>query len=167
MKIPKIVILAGVLALLGADAALAYNFGANVGREEVRSVRAEFSQTRSTTTQSTDSTQSANPSTQSGQTNPRGQSGQFTQPAPVPPGAQTGRGVSGTVKSVKENTLEVTLPNGNVVDVSIDAQTQIQKTSTGALADIKPGMPITVVSDQNPASNKVTARMIQLRPNDP
>ena len=71
--------------------------------------------------------------------------------------------MNGIVKSVKGNTLEVTAQNGSVVTVSIDAQTQIQKTVSGAATDIAVGARITVLSDQTGAN--VTARIIQLTGN--
>ncbi|MBI3913959.1 MAG: hypothetical protein HY327_07215 [Chloroflexi bacterium] len=156
----KILAIVGVLGLLVVDAAAAYTVGANSGREEVRNTRLEFLSTRSTAqTAGADTAQTGAQAT--GQGNPRGQQAQTGQQGQFAQGVRGG--VNGTVKSVKGNTLEVTAQNGNVVTVSIDAQTQIQKTTTGALADIAVGTRITVLSDQTGAN--VTARVIQLTGN--
>ncbi len=160
MKIQRVLISVGVLVLLIVDGAVAYTVGSTNGRAEAASIRAEFFQGRTGTGQNGGTPQTQNPSAAQTVQAARGQTGQSGQ---FPQGAQNVRGLNGTVKSVSGSVVVVALQDGNLVDVTVDSQTQIQKTGRAALTDIQPGMNITVVSDQNPANNKVTARTIQLR----
>jgi hypothetical protein len=105
------------------------------------------------------------PSSQGG--NPPGQGS--GQPAPVgtppsqsggQPGAMGGSGVGGTVKSVSENTIQLTGFDGSTATVRIDDKTTIQKTTTAALSDIQANTQITVIGDSS--SGTITARMIQI-----
>ena len=130
------VIVVVLLAVVGVGAFFA---GSNYGQAQAQNVRAEFFQTR-----------------QAGQ-------GANTQQGPAGVQGQFGRGAAtGTVKSVQGNTFQVTQRDGTTVTVTMDAQTQIQKTVAGTAADIKPGENITVLSDQT--GTNITARTIQIRP---
>ena len=83
----------------------------------------------------------------------RGQGGQ---------GGQFGRAAAtGTVKSIQGNTIQVTMRDGSTVNVTLDGQTVIQKTSNGTKADIQPGQNITVMSSQT--GENITAQVIQIR----
>ncbi len=162
MKGKTALLIGGVLVLLIAEGALAYNLGANAGREEVRNTRLEFTATRFNAqgAQPAGADAATSQSTTPAAQGQRGQQGQAGQQGQFPQGARGG--VIGTVKSVTGNTFDVAMQNGNIVTVTIDAQTQIQKTLSGTAADIAPGVAVTVVTDQTGAS--VTARVIQLRP---
>ncbi|MBI3741714.1 MAG: hypothetical protein HY257_08165 [Chloroflexi bacterium] len=173
MKLNRALIIAGVLALLVVDAAAAFNFGADFGRNEVRNTRLDFAQTRfgAQSTNSDQATALGTPNAQTGQRtqqaqqNQQGQNAQRLQTAQasgqIPQGFQNARNVTGTVKSVKGFNVELTAQDGSVINVTVDNQTQIQKTTTGTILDIKLGAPITVLSDQT--GSTITARIIQVR----
>ncbi len=75
-------------------------------------------------------------------------------------GTGTRGAVTGTIKSVNGNTLHVTLQNGSTITVTVDSRTTIQKAATAALADIQPGVPITVTLDTT--GGTPTARTVQI-----
>ena len=160
MKAQHVLMIIGVLVLLIVDGAVAYSVGSNNGRAEAASIRAEFFQARTGTGQNSGTPQTQNPSAVQTVQAARGQPGSSGQ---FPQGGQNIRGLNGTVKSVSGSIVVVAMQDGNLVDVTVDSQTLIQKTGRAVLTDIQPGMSVTVVSDQNPANNKVTARTIQLR----
>ncbi|MEW5718888.1 MAG: hypothetical protein AB1817_09700, partial [Chloroflexota bacterium] len=92
------------------------------------------------------------------------QPGQPQQPAQNPSGSQPGQGrgpgVSGTVKSVSGNTIQVSAQDGSTVTVKADDKTTIQKNVSGTLADIQVGARIRVSGDQS--GGTATARTIQI-----
>ncbi len=127
-----------VLVLVGVVGVGAFYAGNSYGMSQAQNIRAEFFQGRFGGT--------------GGNGAPTGDaSGQ---------GAAVIRGaVSGTVKAVQGNKIEVTTRDGSVT-ATVDSQTVIQKTVNSAIADVQPGMRITIRSDQT--GNNITARTIQL-----
>jgi Domain of unknown function (DUF5666) len=77
-------------------------------------------------------------------------------------GGGFGGGVSGTVKSITGNTVQVSTAQ-NVTTVTLNSSTMILKTAAGTTADIQVGDQITV-RGQRDASGNVTATNIQLLP---
>ena len=74
--------------------------------------------------------------------------------------ADVGRPVAnGTVKSVQGNTITVTQRDGSTTTVTVDDKVTIQKTVTGTIADIQPGLNITVLEV---TTDNTTTRRIQL-----
>ncbi len=145
MKTALIVILVVVLvAVVGVGAFMA---GSNYGLTQAQNIRAEFFQSRTG--------QGAAPgggTPSAGGT--RGAGGQ---------GAQfVGRGVNGTIKSVQGDTMVVTQRDGSTVNVTINAQTAIQKISAGAASDLVPGANVVVTSGET--GTNITAQTIQIRP---
>lgn len=59
-----------------------------------------------------------------------------------------GGGTFGTVTAIKGSTLYVTDSSGNVVKVSTSAASQVTKTTTGTVKDIKPGDTVVVRGSQ-------------------
>ncbi|MDE3088099.1 MAG: hypothetical protein KGJ80_01780 [Chloroflexota bacterium] len=136
MKIVLIVLVAIVLA--AATGFGGYTVGHSAGLTEQQAIRAEFFQQRAGA-QSTD---------------PAGQNGAARN-------SQFGRGTIGTVKSVQGNVIQLTAQDGSVVTVTVDAQTQFQKTANATISDVQTGERITVLSDQT--GSNITARTIQIR----
>lgn len=91
--------------------------------------------------------------------------GQFAQGGQ---GAQQGAQASrrpiafGTVKSVQGNTIQITAQDGTITTVSTDAKTVIEKTVTGAIADVLPGQRITVMGSQT--GGDLVATQISIQP---
>ncbi len=92
----------------------------------------------------------------------QGGSGAFqqSQGAGQSAGAGNRGAVTGTIKSVNGNTLQVTLQNGSTITVTVDSRTTIQKSITAAVADIQPGVSITVTLDTT--GGTPTARTVQV-----
>ena len=130
-----IVISAIVIVLIAVVGVGAFFAGSAYGSQQAQNTRAAFFSARQG---------GANPG--QGGANSQG----FGRPAAI-----------GSIKSISGNTLVVTQQDGTSVTVTVDAQTAIQKTVSGALSDLQPGERITVLSDQTGTS--VTARSIQLR----
>lgn len=138
----KTVIISVLVILLVAGVGVgAFLAGQNNGLTQAQNIRNEFFQSRVTG--------------QSGQGDAaqRGQGGQ---------GAQLGRpAATGTVKSIQGNIIQVTMRDGSTVNVTLDGQTVIQKTSNVTKADIQPGQNITIMSSQT--GENITAQVIQIR----
>jgi hypothetical protein len=62
--------------------------------------------------------------------------------------AAGGGGTFGTVTAIKGSTLYITDSSGNVVKVSTSAASQVTKTTTGTVKDIKPGDSVVVRGSQ-------------------
>ncbi len=77
-------------------------------------------------------------------------------------GGPAGAGVSGTVKSVSGNTIQLTAQDGSAVTVKTDDKTGFQKTVAGTSADIQTGVRLAVTGDQS--SGTITAKTIQIMP---
>lgn len=141
----KTVIISILVVLLVAGVGVgAFFVGQNNGLTQAQNIRNEFFQSRV--------------AGQGGQADAtqRGQGGQGSQ------GGQFGRPTAtGTVKSIQGNTIQVTMRDGSTVNVTLDGQTVIQKTSNGTKADIQPGQNITIMSNQT--GENITAQVIQIR----
>jgi hypothetical protein len=72
--------------------------------------------------------------------------GRFGRGAPSVAGASAGSAdfTAGTVTAIKGSTLYVTDASGNIVKVSTSAGSQVTKTVTGKVADIRPGDTVVV-----------------------
>jgi len=143
-----------VIAAL-AGAGTGYLYGVDQGKLEAQNIRTEFASTRAaapaasapSAAQTPDPNAQANPSGQGQQGQPRGGANQLLQ-----------RGTAGVIKSVQGNTLLVTAQDGSTVNVTMDANTSVQKMTAGATADLKAGERVTI---QGAASGgNVTARLI-------
>ncbi len=134
-----------VIVVVGAGA---FYEGSNYGFGQAQNIRTEFFQSR--TGQSAQGNGSAQRTPGAGAAQ-GGQGAQFA-----------GRGVNGTIKSVEGSTLVVTQRDGSTITVTINAQTAIQKVSTGTASDLVPGANVTVTSSET--GSTVTAQTIQIRP---
>lgn len=130
-----------IVLLVAGVGAGAFIVGQNNGLTQAQNIRNEFFQSRVA------GQGGQTDATQRGQ---GGQNGQFGRPA-----------ATGTVKSIQGNTIQVTMRDGSTVNVTLDGQTVIQKTSNGTKADIQPGQNITVMSSQT--GENITAQVIQIR----
>ncbi len=150
MKTVLIVVL--VIVLVAVVGAGAFYEGSNYGFAQAQNIRTEFFQSRGGQGGAlSGGTPSAQGTRGAGQGAQGGQGAQFV-----------GRGVNGTVKSVDGNTMVVTQRDGSTVTVTINAQTAIQKVSTGTTGDLVPGANVTVTSSET--GSTVTAQTIQIRP---
>ncbi|MCL4489875.1 MAG: hypothetical protein M1570_17360 [Chloroflexi bacterium] len=137
-----VVIAVVIVAVVGVGAFFA---GTSYGQAQAQNTRAQFFRSRGIgTTGATGG--------QSGQAGQNGQGTQFGRPAAF-----------GTVKSVSGNTVVVTQQDGSTVTVTLNSQTQIQKTVSGTTSDIQPGDRVTITSDQT--GSNIVARSVQIRPN--
>jgi hypothetical protein len=75
-------------------------------------------------------------------------------------GAQTGSGMSGTVKSVSGATIQITKQDGNILTAKTDAQTTFQKIASAALTDVKPGASVMVMGTMS--GTTMIAQSIQI-----
>jgi len=141
------IVVAVVVVLLAVVGAGAFYAGQQNGLTQAQNTRAEFFQQRS--------------GQGGGGGFGQGQGGQFGQ------GGQNARrpSVFGTVKSVQNGTIQVTMADGSSATVTTDAQTVIVKTVTGAISDVQPGERITVQSDVT--GTNVLARQISIQPGQP
>jgi hypothetical protein len=145
-QILMVVIALIIVVIVGAGGFFA---GTAYGQTQAQNTRNEFIRNR----QGNGGGQGGAPG-QFGQSGQGGQGGQFGRPAAF-----------GTVKSVNGDTIVLTQTDGSTVNVTVNAQTAIQKTVSGTASDIQPGERITVLSDQT--GSNIVARDIQLRPNNP
>ncbi len=133
------IIAAIVVVLIAVVGVGAFFAGSQYGQQQAQNTRAEFFRSRQGGAGGTD-----------GQNGQNGQGGQF------------GRGTFGTVKSVNGDNIVLTMQDGSTVNVTVNSQTAIQKTVSGAVSDIKPGERITVLSNQT--GSNIVAQGIQIRP---
>jgi hypothetical protein len=75
-------------------------------------------------------------------------------------GAGFGGGVTGQIKDVQGNTIDLS-SGSNVTVVELTANTRIEKSTQGSAADLKSGEQL-IVRGQRDASGKVTAAQIQI-----
>ena len=94
--------------------------------------------------------------------NGRGGTGGGPGGAGAPNGNGAGGAVFGTVKSITENTIQVSTPQ-NVTTVNLSDATTVMKTITGTVSELAVGDTITV-RGQADASGVVTAISIQVVP---
>jgi hypothetical protein len=135
-----------VVAVVGVGAFFA---GTSYGEAQAQNTRTEFFRNRQGGTGGQGS--ALNQGGQGGQSGQNGQNNPFGRAAAF-----------GTVKSVSGNTIQLSQQDGSTVSVTVDSQTTIQKTVSGAVGDIQPGERLTVFSDQT--GSNITARAIQVRP---
>src|SRR5713226_8792534 len=69
---------------------------------------------------------------------------------------------TGTIQSVSNNTLQVTNLQGKNVQVTVTSATTFTRQSTLTAADLKTGMPVTVVVKQN-SDNTYSALSVSIR----
>jgi hypothetical protein len=138
------------LTLIGVTGVLAYNYGMQTGLTQQTNIRNEFLSTRTG-------------GNFQGAANQSGGN-------PAAGAAFRGGGML-TVKSVQGNTIQATAQDGSTVTVNVNAQTVVEKTATGAVSDIQPGMRIIVASGGQGGSSSstssgapITARTIQIQP---
>ncbi len=153
MRIILMSVFVVIAALAGAGTG--YLYGVDQGRTEAQNVRAEFLTTRAATTTNAPAANNSQPTGQSAQP---GQGGQGQQGQQRNVNLANARGTVGTVKSVQGNTLQVTTQDGSTVNVTMDAQTTIQKLAPAANADLQTGQRVTIQG--NVANGAVTARLI-------
>lgn len=75
-------------------------------------------------------------------------------------------GLIGAISKVSGNTIDVTTAQGTVVPVQIAPDTRILTSTEGTVADLKPGLIVTVVG-QADATGTVPASAIQIQPIGP
>jgi hypothetical protein len=155
------------LTLIVVTGVLAYNYGMQAGLTQQTNIRNEFFNTRGIGTgQNANMPSGANPSG----ANPGG----ANQAGAALRGAI---GAAYTVKSISGNTIQATAQDGSTVTINVDAQTVYQKSTTGALTDIQPGVRIVIggatgqgggagQGGGNTASSSgpINARLIQIQP---
>lgn len=134
-----------VLIAALAGAGTGYLYGVDQGKLEAQNIRVEFASARAASM--TPVAPAADPNAPAGQGQPRGGGAQLVQ-----------RGTAGVIKSVQGNSLQITTQDGSTVNVTMDANTSVQKMAAGATADLKTGERVTI---QGAASGgNVTARLI-------
>ncbi len=177
MKTKAFVSLLGVVLLVGAGLGGAFASGLALGKSQgaaaARTTPAAPSTTSTTHESQTQLTQEQlarlqqlRQQAQQGQLTPAQQQelqqllqhvqGQFGQGGT---GGFAGRGgLTGTIERIEGNTVTITTAQGPL-QATLDADTTIQKTTVGAVADLTPGLRVTVVG-QRGADGAVTARSI-------
>ena len=143
-----------VVVLMAASGGAGYYLGDQSGFTRAQNIRTEFAQQRfggNGSGAGFDSSQVQGG--QQGQQRSAGQGGQGT-------GQFTGRPTAnGTVKSVDGNKITITQQDGSTTTVTVDAKAVIQKTGNGTVADIQPGVRITVIEQ---TTGGTTTQRIQL-----
>jgi hypothetical protein len=134
----KILLVIAGLALLAIAAGAGFEYGKSYQGNQASQIRNQFLRSRGIT-----------PSNGSGGP----EAGGFG-------GGGFGGGTFGQLKSVNGNTLTVTTQNGDVT-VDLTANTQIEKTTAGAPADLQAGQQL-VVRGQRDSSGTVTAESVQI-----
>jgi hypothetical protein len=81
-------------------------------------------------------------------------------PRPTSQVAQSGSGMSGTVKSVSGSTIQITRQDGSTLTVTTDAQTRFERIATASLSDCKSGTSIMV--EGTLSGTTMVARSIQI-----
>ncbi len=85
-------------------------------------------------------------------------------PNPSGPGFMGGRGTSGQVKSIEGNVLTLSTAQ-DVVTVNLSDSTRIQKTVSGTVGDLQPGMRV-MVSGEKDNSGNINASQVQILNNN-
>ncbi len=91
-------------------------------------------------------------------------SGLTQTPTQASPGGRQGGGASGTVATISGTTITLNTQQGQVT-VSVSPNAVIEKTVSGATADLQIGEPVTVVGPAD-ASGNIAAASISLRSSD-
>jgi hypothetical protein len=145
-KTTHVLFVLGILVALLVGGVGGFVWGRNVGLSEQINIRTEFFQQRAAAMSGAPSATGDNPQA-------TGARGAFAQ------GRQL---VSGVVKSVEGNTVTVTQQrDGSTATLTVDDKTIIEKTTSGTLADIKPGVRISAVEQ---TVGGTTTRRIVLTP---
>ena len=137
-----------VLVASAATAVAGYFYGFNQGQTQAQNIRAEFFSQRAGALGNPPSAGGSNTAPDANQGGPRGG------------GNVAARGTVGVIKSVQGNTLQLTEANGSTVNVTLDAQTTIQKMTPATNADLQVGQRVTIQG--NVSGNTVAARTIIL-----
>ena len=137
-----ILIIIGSVLLAGAIAAGSFYAGMTYQTNQANQIRANFMNARGLTDQ--------------GQNNfsPPPGAGQFQRGS----GGFSGGGTSGQVKSVDGNVLTLSTAE-NVTTVNLSDSTQIEKTVTGAISDLQPGMRVMVIGEKDSNGNITASRI--------
>lgn len=144
-----------VVVLMAASGGAGYYLGDQSGFSRAQNIRTEFAQQRfGGNAQGAAVDPSQVQGGQQGQSRSAGQGGQGGQGAGQFAGRPT---ANGTVKSVDGNKITVTQQDGSTTTVTVDSKAVIQKTGTGTVADIQPGLRITVV--EQTTGNATTQRI--------
>jgi hypothetical protein len=144
----RILIVVAVVVLSAISGGVGYALGTDNGLTQAQNIQSEFFRQRGTGQFSQGTPAGQGRQTQSGQGG--NQPGTFGQRP----------GVAGTVRSVEGSTIQLTGQDGNTMTVKVDDKTTIQRATNATLADIKAGVRITVVGEQN--GDITTARTIQI-----
>lgn len=146
-KTTHVLFVVGILVALLVGGVGGFVWGRNVGLSEQINIRTEFFQQRAAAMSGAPSAVGDNPQ------GAGARGGAFAQ------GRQL---VNGVVKSVEGNTVTVTQQrDGSTTTLTVDDKTIIEKTTSGTLADIKPGWRITAVEQ---TVGGTTTRRIVLTP---
>ena len=76
------------------------------------------------------------------------------------PGFIGGGGTIGQVKTIEGNVMTISTAQ-NVTTVNLTGSTQVEKTITGAISDLQPGMQV-MITGQKDASWNITARQVSI-----
>ncbi len=129
----------------------AYQVGQQTGLTEATNIRSEFFASRTGS--------AANPQ---GAQGGAAQTGQGSQSGTNVRSQATRPVAAGTIKSIQGEIMEVTQQDGTTVTVALSAQTQIQKITAGATADLQVGERVSIQGVQ--ATGQVNAQVIQISP---
>jgi hypothetical protein len=153
-----ILIIVIVVVLIAATGVGAYAMGNNAGFQRANAVRQQFFQGRQPT---------------GSESQPGGNfgGGAFGGGAGGAPGGNfAGRGIQGTVKSINGDTMVVTIGTRDVT-VTLDSNTQFEKTASASKSDLATGARVTVTAAQPAAgaggsnsADSITATSILIMP---
>ncbi len=137
-----VVLVVVVIVLVAIVGVGAYDLGMTAGETNAQNIRTQFFQSRPTTGQTS--------GTQQGQGQGQGQAA-----------SRAARPLAtGAIQSLNGNIMEVTQQDGTTVTVVLSPQTVVEKTTTGAQSDLKPGLRVSVQGVQ--ATGQVDAQLIQI-----
>ncbi len=140
----KTLIIIGLVILAGLIAAGSFWGGMTYQTKQADQIRTQFMNARGIMDQG-----------QNNFTPPSG-AGQFQSGA----AGFAGRGTSGQVKSVEGNVLTLSTAQ-NVTTVNLSDSTKIEKTVTGAISDLQPGMRVMVTGEKDSNGN-ITASQVAI-----
>lgn len=144
----KILVIVGAILLVAAIAAGSFYGGMAYQTNQVNQVRANFFNSRGL-----------------------GDNGQLPgNGSNLPSGGQNqsffgGGGTIGQVKSVEGNVMTVSTAR-NVTTVNLSDSTQIEKPTTGSVADLKPGVQVMITGERD-SNGEITASQITIMNNNP
>ncbi len=144
----KILIVIGSVLLAGAIAAGGFYAGMTYQTNRANQIRASFMNARGIAEQG----QNFDPNSGARQFRSQGMS-------------FPGGGTTGLVKTVEGETMTLSTAQ-NVATVNLSDTTTIEKTISGAISDIQPGMQVMVIGETDSAGN-ITASRITILSNNP